>query len=346
MPSKPVYIVTGGAGFIGANLVAGLVKREPDAHVVVIDDFRTGSYANIVEAFAREGLAPFTGSITPQGIGDLDWEQAVEALEPRAVFHLGAITDTLEFDERVMLRANTEPWVEIISSCIATETPLVYASSGATYGSPQQGEDRVPFPEGAAGFPNNVYGFSKWLMDAEVFRLFREREEAGTALPHIVGLRYFNVFGPGEARKGKMASMAYHLTQQMLSGQRPRIFKHGEHARDQVFVDDVVACTLAAAGLGEKVEPTPGVYNTGSGQTTTFNQIVEAINEALGTSLEPDYIDMPEAMVSTYQHYTCADISATTRALGWAPAHDPYEATRAYAALLRDGAARNAPAQA
>ena len=346
MPSRPVYIVTGGAGFIGANLVAALVKREPGAHVVVIDDFRTGSYANIVEAFAREGLAPFAGSVTPQGIGDLDWEQAVEALEPRAVFHLGAITDTLEFDERVMLRANTEPWVEIISSCIATETPLVYASSGATYGSPRQGEDRVPFPVDAAGFPNNVYGFSKWLMDAEVFRLFREREEAGTALPHIVGLRYFNVFGPGEARKGKMASMAYHLTQQMLRGERPRIFKHGEHARDQVFVADVVSCTLAAAGLGEKGDPTPGVYNTGSGQTTTFNQIVEAINEALGTSLEPDYIDMPEAMVPTYQHYTCADISETTKALGWSPAHDPYEATRAYAALLRDEAARNAPAKA
>ena len=346
MPSTPVYIVTGGAGFIGSNLVAALVKRDPSAHVVVIDDFRTGSYANIVEAFARARLAPFAGSITPQGVGDLDWEQAVEALEPTAVFHLGAITDTLEFDERLMLRANTEPWVEIISACLATETPLVYASSGATYGSPQQGEDRVPFPESAAGFPNNVYGFSKWLMDAEVFRLFRERDEAGTRRPHIVGLRYFNVFGPGEARKGKMASMAYHLTQQMLSGQRPRIFKHGEHARDQVYVDDVVACTMAAAGLGEKPDPTPGVYNTGSGQTTTFNQIVEAINEALGTSLEPDYIDMPEAMVSTYQHYTCADISETTKALGWSPAHDPYEAIRAYASMLRDEARKNAPARA
>lgn len=346
MATGPVYIVTGGAGFIGANLVAALVKREPDAHVVVIDDFRTGSYANLVEAFAREGLAPFSGSVTPQGVADLDWDQAVEALEPRAVFHLGAITDTLEFDERVMLRANTEPWVEIISACIATETPLVYASSGATYGSPRQGEDRVPFPVEAAGFPNNVYGFSKWLMDAEVFRLFREREEAGTALPHIVGLRYFNVFGPGEARKGKMASMAYHLTQQMLRGERPRIFKHGEHARDQVFVADVVSCTLAAAGLGEKSDPTPGVYNTGSGQTTTFNQIVESINEALGTSLEPEYIDMPEAMLPTYQHYTCADIGATTAALGWSPSHDPCEATRAYAALLRDEAAKSAPLRA
>jgi len=346
MPSSPVYIVTGGAGFIGANLVAALVAREADAHVVVIDDFRKGSYANIVEAFRRKGLGPFRGSVTAQSVSDLDWDQAVEALSPTAVFHLGAITDTLEFDERTMFAANSEPWVEILSACIGSETPLVYASSGATYGSPSQGDDRIPFPESAAGEPNNVYGFSKWLMDAEVFRLFDERRAAGTALPHVVGLRYFNVFGPGEARKGKMASMAYHLTQQMLRGERPRIFKQGEHARDQVFVDDVVDCTMTAAGVGSNSDPVPGVYNAGSGQTTTFNQIVEAINGALGTNLEPDYIDMPEAMVPTYQHYTCADMSETAKALGWKPAHDPFEATRAYASLLRDEAARNAPAEA
>ncbi len=346
MPSSPVYIVTGGAGFIGANLACALVARESDAHVVVIDDFSKGSYANIVEAFGRAGLGAFCGSVTPQSVADLDWDQALEALEPRAVFHLGAITDTLEFDERVMLRANTEPWVEILSACIGTETPLVYASSGATYGSPPQGEQRIPFPVEAAGQPNNVYGFSKWLMDVEVVRLFRERKEAGAKLPHVVGLRYFNVFGPGEARKGKMASMAYHLTGQMLRGQRPRIFKMGEHARDQVFVDDVVSCTLAAAGLGATSDPVPGIYNTGSGQTTTFNQIVGAINEALGTDLEPEYIDMPEAMVATYQHYTCADIGQTKLGLGWTPEHDPCEATRAYAALLRDEAARNAPLKA
>ena len=97
-----------GAGFIGANLCARLKAREPQAHVVIVDDFRTGSYANIVEACERAGVGPFRGTVMPDGVGDLNWQPAVEGLQPRAVFHLAAITDTLEFDEKKMLAANAE----------------------------------------------------------------------------------------------------------------------------------------------------------------------------------------------------------------------------------------------
>lgn len=324
---RPVYIVTGGAGFIGSNLVAELMRRHPDAHIYVVDDFRTGSYANIVEACERAGVGPFTGTVMPDDIAELNWQPAIEGLQPRAVFHLAAITDTLEFDEKKMLGANTEPFGDILDACAGAGVPLVYASSGATYGTPAQSESRTPFPESAAGVPQNVYGFSKWLMDAELFRWLDRCRAEGERLPHVVGLRYFNVFGPGEGRKGKMASMVWHLTNQILDGKRPRLFKHGEHERDQVFVDDVVACTLAAAEKGA----TPGVYNCGSGRTTSFNQIVEAINEALGTGVEPEYFDMPEEMVATYQHYTCADMSAAARAFGHRPSWSPMDAMMKYA---------------
>ena len=328
--STPVYIVTGGAGFIGANLVAELLRREPDAHIYIVDDFRTGSYANIVEALERAGLPPFTGSVLSDSVGELNWQPALLGLQPKAVFHLAAITDTLEFNEQKMLRDNTEPFADILEACVECDVPLVYASSAATYGSPPQADEHTPFPLEAAGKPNNIYGFSKWLMDTEVFRFFKQRQAEGEPLPHVVGLRYFNVFGPGEARKGKMASMVYHLSNQILDGKRPRLFKMGEHQRDQIFVEDVVACTLAGAKPGI----TPDVYNLGSGQTTSFNDIVDAINEALGTSVEAEYFDMPEAMIPTYQHYTCADMSETKKGLNWAPSWSPMDAMIRYARMI------------
>ncbi len=335
--TSPVYIVTGGAGFVGSNLVARITRDDPTAHVYVVDDFRTGSYANIVEACDRAGAPPFRGSVLPDAVGDLSWQPAVMGLQPRAVFHLAAITDTLESDEKRMLAANTEPFADILEACVECDVPLVYASSAATYGSPPQADDRAPFPVEAAGKPNNVYGFSKWLMDTEVMRFFEQRARENEPMPHVVGLRYFNVFGPGETRKGKMASMVLHLTNQILDAGRPRLFKMGEHQRDQIFVDDVVDCTLAASVPGV----TPGIYNLGSGQTTSFNDIVDAINEALGTSVEPEYFDMPAAMVPTYQHYTCADMSQTRKGLGWSPAWSPIDAMIRYArqiATEREGA--------
>ncbi|MBO6513640.1 MAG: NAD-dependent epimerase/dehydratase family protein [Phycisphaerales bacterium] len=328
--TPPVYIISGGAGFIGSNLVARLQRDEPEARLYVVDDFSTGSYANIVEACIRHNAGPFRGTIMPDSITDLNWQPAIMGLKPKAVFHLAAITNTLEFDEKKMISVNSEPFIDILDACIESEVPLVYASSGATYGTPPQAEQEIPFPIDAAGNPSNVYGFSKWLMDVEVQRVFQQSLIDSGKLPHVVGLRYFNVFGPGEARKGKMASMIYHLANQMLAGNNPKIFEHGQHQRDQIFVDDIVSGTIAASKASAK----PGIYNLGSGTTTTFNDIVDGINTALGTSKQPEYIPMPEEMITSYQHYTCADITKTTEGLGWAPEHTPSEAIISYAAQL------------
>ncbi len=336
--ADPQYIVTGGAGFIGSNLVAELLKRDPGCSVMVVDDFRSGSFANLVEACSRAGVGPFTGEIVPDSVGELNWQPAITGLEPKAVFHLAAITDTTVGDEQTMIRDNTECFAEMVSAAGEAGVPLVYASSAATYGTPAQTATREAFPLEAAGEPNNVYGFSKWMMEVEHRRIAAERAEAGEPPPPVVGLRYFNVFGPCEAGKGHMASMVFQLATRALAGKTPRLFADGEQARDQVCVDDVVDCTLAAAGLGSKPDPTPGVYNLGSGRATSFNAIVKAIETALGRgeAITPEYFEMPETIRRFYQDFTCADMSATATGLGWTPEHDPLEAMVKYVAYLAE----------
>jgi len=344
MPDRPTYIVTGGAGFVGSGLVAALLARRPRPHVVVIDNFRSGSYANIVEACQRRGVGPFGGEVLAESVPEVAWARLLERVRPGAVFHLAAITDTTVADEALMMRENTGGFDALLVHAAELEVPVVYASSAATYGTPAQTARRVPFPTDAAGSPSNVYGFSKWVMEGQHRRFAGLRADAGKPAPWIVGLRYFNVFGPGEARKGKMASMVLQLAQQMLSGKRPRLFAGGDQARDQVYVDDVVACTMAAAGLGEGGEtpsrPTPGVYNLGSGVATSFNQIVAALRPALGcneAALPTEYFEMPAAIRAFYQDYTCADMAETAKGLAWRPHWTPLDAIAAYAAYLKAG---------
>lgn len=332
--SPPTYIITGGAGFVGSNLCAALAARTPGARLIVIDDFRTGSFANIVEAFSRRGLPAFSGEIIGKPFWEYPWDAALGSLEVDAVFHEGAITDTTVLDEPLMMLVNSEKSEIVMRACARHGVPLVYASSAATYGSPREARDRVPFPITAAGSPNNVYGFSKWMMECVHRRI---SAESGGAPPWIVGLRYFNVFGPGESRKGKMASMVYQLGQQLLAGKTPRIFADGSQARDQVYVEDVVECTMAGAGLGAKKAPTPGVYNVGSGVTTSFNQMIEALRQ--GLAIPPgkqatEYFEMPASIRAFYQDYTCADLSETGRGLGWTPRWKPADAIGAYAKVM------------
>ncbi len=337
--SEQTYIVTGGCGFIGSNLVAALQKQRPGCHVIVLDSMRTGSFANLVSACEREGDC-FRGQVIAQSIRDVYWPDLVEHYQPAAVFHLGAITDTTVEDESEMIEENAgATWPEIMQACAESQVPLVYASSAATYGTPPQVKAREPFPESAAGKPNNVYGFSKWLMEKAHDRFSRELESLGNPCPWIVGLRYFNVFGPGEASKGKMASMALQLTQQILAGGRPRLFEHGEQARDQVSVHDIVGITLAGAGIGGRPDPKPGVYNAGSGRVTSFEEIARAVRRGLGVSdakKPTEFIPMPPSIRRFYQDFTCADMSQAEQGLGFKPSHDPAESVSSYAGWLAE----------
>lgn len=336
MSSRERFIVTGGSGFVGANLVAALLASRPGADVVVIDDFSSSHFSNIVSACDRAKVAPFHGECIGRCYTTVDWNDLLSR-PTRAVFHLAAITDTTVMDQPRMLAINTEGFRPLVEACLKHAVPLAYCSSAATYGTPPQTAARVPFPLSAAGRPNNIYGFSKWLMESVASRAIARA--GSSARSSVVGLRYFNVFGPGEAAKGKMASMARQLVRQFTSGQSSRLFKDGSQARDQVYVDDVVNCTLAAAGLanagGHSPNPISGVYNVGSGVATSFREIAEAIASVPSCAgFKVEYFDMPEHIRAFYQDFTCADISATTTGLGWRPVWNPRQAVARYAALL------------
>ena len=296
-------LVTGGAGFIGSNLAVELERRGHE--VAVLDNFRVGNMRN---------LDGFEGDIIDADVRDFEWISAAAD----AIFHQAAITGVVnpsdgsmigdDYIEDVNFRASRR----LFEFCSKRNIPLVYASSAATYGmspAPQREDD--------AGSPTNAYGTSKWQFDKFVIESTFENL--------VVGLRYFNVFGPRENFKGRLASMVFQLYLQMSSGKRPKIFRYGEQKRDQVYVKDVVSATISALGADESC-----IVNVGSGEGITFNRVVAALNSALSTSLDPEYIDNPYS--SFYQTETQADLSLAKEKLGYLPRWEFEAAVKDYVA--------------
>lgn len=322
-PTPSRILITGGAGFVGSRLVKKLQETMPDADLLVVDDFRSGTFANLSEE-GKRGWS-YRGRVIAYPLHEVDIDGLIEDFEPELVFHEASITDTTVKDEAAMIRDNVEPFEAMLAVCLEKQIPLVWVSSAATYGTQANGATREKrlFKLDDAGRPANVYGFSKWVMENAQRRLLPHFPDG-----HVVGLRYFNVFGPGEANKGHMASMIRQLTLQMLEGKRPRIFAPGTQARDHVHVSDVVDATIAAGRKGVK----SGIYNVGTGTATSFNQIVDALNEALGTDLEPDYFENPFAF---YQDHTQADLTETGKALKWKPRFSTADGVKHYAGVLK-----------
>jgi len=281
-------LVTGAAGFIGSNLCLELTKL---GHGVVgLDSFSPGSFEN---------LRDFTGDVVSADLADAgSWQDSVGKVD--AVFHQAAITDTTVTDQKKMMNANVDAFRTLLSWAAAEEIKtVVYASSAGIYG-----DGPIPMKESAAARPMNVYAFSKMVME-------QTANEARKRFPKmkIVGLRYFNVFGPREKHKAKAASMIWQLAQQMLAGKAPRIFEFGEQYRDHIYVKDVVAANLKA------FEKAPsGVYNVCTGRKTTFNEIIAMLNGVLGTSFEPDYFKNP---YSFYQNETLGDPTTAASKMGF-----------------------------
>ena len=306
MPStdfSPDFAVTGGAGFIGSNLTLALQEKFPQAKLTVIDDFRSGDFKN---------LAGYRGDFVAQNLAALDWRKQFSDEKFDAIFHLASITDTTLHDQFIQVHDNVESFRRILNFARPTRTRIIYASSASTYGPASEASVES---NGAA--PANIYAFSKTIMDNIAMR------EASAAPDWvIIGLRYFNVYGPREAHKGVPASMVYHLSRQMKAGQRPRIFKHGDQKRDFVYVKDVVEGSILALEAHES-----GIYNLGCGQARSFNDLVDVLNKCLGTNFEPDYIDNPHAH---YQNFTEADLSKVRSALGYAPQFPLEDGVRDY----------------
>jgi len=323
-------VVTGAAGFIGSNLVLGLNQFGID-DVIAVDDLTDGpKFRNLLGARISDYFDKdeFYARFARAEFGHVD-----------AVFHEGACSNTMEHDGRFMLANNYRCSKDLLDACQAQGTRLLYASSAATYGGSDTFREEPAFEQ-----PLNVYGYSKLLIDQVVRRVLP------TATAQVVGFRYFNVYGPREQHKGRMASVAFHHYQQLRETGRVRLFGDyggygpGQQARDFVFVDDVVAVNLWFLQHPDR----SGIFNLGSGRAQPFNDVARAmVNAVRERGGEPpltltamlreglvEYIAFPEALVGKYQCHTEADLS-WLRAAGCEHSFaDVAEGVRRYEAFL------------
>ncbi len=294
-----MYIVTGGAGFIGANLVAGL-NRRGDTNILVVDDLKQGDKFLNLRDLSIADYMDHTEFLEHVRSGHFHNTRL------RAIFHQGACSDTMEADGRYMMANNFTYSKELFHFAIEQNVPFIYASSAATYG------DSTTFTEHPDNEkPLNVYGYSKLLFDQYVQRHFAHITIA------VAGLRYFNVYGPREDFKGKMASMIHQLHQQLHNTGVAKLFTgsggygDGEQRRDFIYIEDVVKVNLFLASSG----PIQGIFNVGTGKSRSFNAVARTLINTMGTG-EIHYIPMPESLKEKYQSFTEADISRL-RAVGY-----------------------------
>ena len=327
-------VVTGAAGFIGSNLVKGLNARGID-NIIAVDDLTQGDkFRNLADLKIANYLdvTEFYDRFAEGAFGHV-----------AAVFHEGACSDTMEQDGKYMMANNYTLSCELFRACQSQNTRLLYASSAATYGGSNAFSESPEFEK-----PLNVYGYSKLLFDQRLRReLGNQFENAQT---QVAGFRYFNVYGPREQHKGRMASVAFHQFNQFQAEGKVKLFGEyggygpGGQMRDFVFIDDVVAVNLWFFDHPEK----SGIFNLGTGRAQPFNDVAFAVVNSLRNSqnaapltLEEmvrggmvDYIAFPQALVGKYQSYTQADLSAL-RAAGCAHAFaDVQTGVAAYMAWL------------
>ncbi len=292
-----MIIVTGGAGFVGSNIVKAL-NRRGEKEILVVDDLTDGTkFANLADLSIADYIDKdaFIGGIV---------RGQDPARRVRAILHQGACTDTTEWDGRLMMRENFEYSKVLLHYCVERHVPFIYASSASVYGA---GPVFAEAPENER--PLNVYGYSKLLFDQFVRRAIQEADS------QIVGLRYFNVYGPREAHKGGMASVAWHFSRQVEQDGEARLFEGsdgyaaGEQQRDFVYVDDVAAVNLHFMDHPGQ----SGIYNVGTGASQTFNDVARAVIARHGRG-EIRYIPFPEHLAGHYQSYTQADVGALRQA--------------------------------
>jgi ADP-L-glycero-D-manno-heptose 6-epimerase len=308
-----MYLVTGGAGFIGSNLVAALCDR--GAEVMVVDRLGGG------EKWRNLARHPIAGLLPPEEL------EAFWRAEPPldAVLHLGAISDTTATDADLVAATNFTLPLWLWSACAEREIPFLYASSAATYGDGSQGFDDDPSPEALARLrPLNLYGWSKHAFDRRVADLLAR---GAPAPPQWAGLKFFNVYGPNEYHKGRMASVVFHKFREITRGEPARLFRSdrpdiadGAQMRDFVHVDDCVAVMLWLLDNPQ----VSGLFNLGSGRARSFLDLTRAIFAATGREEAIEFVDMPPDLVGRYQYFTEAPLGRL-RAAGYAGQMTPLE---------------------
>jgi len=292
-----MIIVTGGAGFIGSNLIRALNERG-ESNILLVDHLVNGRKMH---------------NIADLDIADyMDKTEFIEKIElpgffnnVRAVFHQGACSATTEWDGQYVMTNNYAYSKRLLHWCIEKNTAFIYASSASVYGNGEQGF-RV---ERGCERPINMYAYSKFQFDQYVRHLLDKTTSS------IVGFRYFNVYGPREQHKGAMSSTAFHFNRQVIEQKKARLFEgcdglaNGEQKRDFVYVDDVVDVNLWFLDHPEQ----RGVYNVGTGKAETFNTVAQSVIDWHGEGTI-EYIPFPEHLKGAYQSYTQADITGLRRA--------------------------------
>jgi len=296
-------LVTGGAGFIGSNLVASL-NEGAGVDIAVNDTLGShGKWRNL----AKHQLADF--------VAPADLWRWLDGRKLDAVLHLGAISDTTATDGDLLIETNFRLSLRLFEWCASTRTPFIYASSAATYGNGEAGFSD-DYTAGALKRlrPANLYAWSKHLFDLAVVERAARREKVP---PQWAGLKFFNVFGPNEYHKGEMMSLVAKRFDEAKAGKAIRLFKShragvadGEQKRDFIYVDDAVAVVRWLLD-----SPTvTGMFNVGTGEARSFRALMLALFAALGLEPKIEYIDMPESIRASYQYFTQADVGNLRRA--------------------------------
>lgn len=302
LKEEQVIVVTGAAGFIGSCAVKYLNDQGINNLLLVDDVKKTEKWKNLlnkkcIDFISRHDL--------------FNWLDRNGPIV-KAFIHLGACSDTLETDGNYLMENNFRYTVKMAEYAMKHDQRFIYASSAATYGDGSLGfSDQHGMLEELR--PLNLYGFSKYYFD-----LWAKQQGI---LDHIVGLKYFNVFGPNENHKGRMASMVYKMLPiaqskgkiQLFKSSEPMRFGDGDQCRDFIYVKDAVRLTCDFLG-----NTLCGIFNIGTGETTTWNALARAVFKALNTPPQIEYIDMPNDMVRQYQNYTCADMSKYKQQTGQA----------------------------
>jgi len=291
-------IVTGGAGMIGSNIIKGLNDGGKN-NITVVDNLKDGKkFWNLTELDISDYF---------DKIDFLDKVQNRKGFENvEAVFHEGACSTTTEWDGQYMMENNYEYSKVLLHYCLERKVPFFYASSAATYG-----DSTVYKEEPENENPINIYGYSKYLFDQYVRRNETSFES------QVVGFRYFNVYGPREQHKGSMASVAFHLNNQIQAGENPKLFEgsggygNGEQRRDFIYVSDAVNINLWMMEHPEVM----GIFNIGTGKSQTFNEVAESVIKYHGKG-EIEYIPFPNHLKGSYQSFTEADLTKL-RATGY-----------------------------
>ena len=304
--SRSLILVTGGAGFIGSNIVAKLTQ-DPDIDVAVCDRLRTadsGKWRNLSKH-------PIVDFVAPEAL--FGWLER-RSRDLTAIVHMGAISSTTETDADKIIHTNFSLSRDLFDWCVLHHCRMIHASSAATYGDAAQGFMDDDSVEALAALrPLNAYGWSKALFDLYAARAAARRQ----APPQWVGLKFFNVYGPNEEHKGGMKSVASQIWPKARLGETVRLFKShrdgyddGGQLRDFVYVRDVADIVVWLLGAAH----VSGIYNLGSGQARSFKDMATAVFRAAGHEPRLDYFDMPEGLRDRYQYFTQAEMGRLRQA--------------------------------